>query len=199
MVPPCSRTSSCTSARPMPVPSWVRARAPCTRWKRSNMRGSSVGGNADAGVADARARRGRRRARSATRISPSNVNLNAFDSRLRTIFSHIVAVDVDRLAAAAGSRPSSRRPARSTAERKTLGELGGERGEIGRLVARPATRPASMREKSSSVLTSLSSRSALRCTDRKQLAVAGRSASGDRPARPRAGRASASAACGTRG
>ena len=36
---------------------------------------------------------------------------------------------------------------------------------------RPATRPASMREKSSSVLTSLSSRSALRCDDLEPLAV----------------------------
>ena len=35
------------------------------------------------------ARHGRRRPRSATRIEPWNVNLNAFDSRLRTIFSHI--------------------------------------------------------------------------------------------------------------
>ena len=50
-VPPCSFTSSCTSARPMPLPSWVRPRAPSTRWKRSKMRGSSLGRNADAGVA----------------------------------------------------------------------------------------------------------------------------------------------------
>ena len=39
-VPPCSLTSSCTSASPMPVPSCVRA-VPSTRWKRSNTCGSS--------------------------------------------------------------------------------------------------------------------------------------------------------------
>src|SRR3569832_959656 len=42
-VPPCRRTSSCTSASPMPAPSCVRARAPGTRWNRSNTRGNSSG------------------------------------------------------------------------------------------------------------------------------------------------------------
>ena len=46
-------------------------------------------GNADAGVAHATARPGRRATRSATVMSPSNVNLNAFESRLSTIFSHM--------------------------------------------------------------------------------------------------------------
>src|SRR5207253_1783497 len=40
-VPPCRDTSSCTRARPIPVPSWVRDFAPLTRWKRSKRRGSS--------------------------------------------------------------------------------------------------------------------------------------------------------------
>ena len=88
-VPPCRRASSCTSASPMPVPSWVRARACFTRWKRSNMRGSSDCGDADAGVADAeldaiaRATRARRESR------PSKVNLKALERRFSTIFSHM--------------------------------------------------------------------------------------------------------------
>ena len=40
MVPPCSLTSSCTSARPMPEPSWVLPCAPATCWKRSKTLGS---------------------------------------------------------------------------------------------------------------------------------------------------------------
>ena len=39
-VPPCSRTSSLVSASPIPEPSWLRARAPWTRWNRSKIRGS---------------------------------------------------------------------------------------------------------------------------------------------------------------
>ena len=46
--------------------------------------------DADAGVADRQFQRASPSlARSATAISPSNVNLKAFESRLRTIFSHI--------------------------------------------------------------------------------------------------------------
>ena len=36
-------------------------------------------------------------ARRLTPISPSNVNLNAFESRLRTIFSHMSLIDVSGL------------------------------------------------------------------------------------------------------
>ena len=50
-VPPCSRTRSLVSARPMPEPSWVRARAPSMRWNRSNSRGRSAARDADAAVA----------------------------------------------------------------------------------------------------------------------------------------------------
>ena len=44
IVPPCSFTSSCTSARPMPEPSCVRPASISTRWKRSKRRGSSASG-----------------------------------------------------------------------------------------------------------------------------------------------------------
>ena len=59
IVPPCRRTSSCTSARPMPLPSWVRPCAPSTRWKRSNRRGSSAAAMPTPGIAhlEHRARR----------------------------------------------------------------------------------------------------------------------------------------------
>ena len=48
-----------------------------------------VGRDAGAGVAAPSARRAPSASRSATAISPSKVNLKAFESRLRTIFSHI--------------------------------------------------------------------------------------------------------------
>ena len=74
----------------MPLPSCVRPRAPSTRWKRSNSRGSSSAGMpvpvsrtvqlGRPAVADRP---------SATAISPSKVNLKALESRLRTTFSHI--------------------------------------------------------------------------------------------------------------
>ena len=54
--PPCSSTSSATSASPMPEPSWVRDRAPLTRWNRSNRCGTSARGDAGAGVGHRRAR-----------------------------------------------------------------------------------------------------------------------------------------------
>ena len=73
-----------------PMPSCVRARAPSTRWKRSNRRGSSRCRDADAGVArPSSSTRSPRRAQARPSISPSNVNLKAFESRLRTIFSHM--------------------------------------------------------------------------------------------------------------
>ena len=44
IVPPCMVTSSCTNARPMPLPSWLRRRAPSMRRKRSKRLGSSSAG-----------------------------------------------------------------------------------------------------------------------------------------------------------
>ena len=90
IVPPCRRTSSCTSARPMPLPSMLRPRAPSTRWKRSNRCGSSA-----AGMPVPVSRTATSTAlpsavgRMAMAISPSKVNFSALDRRLRTIFSHM--------------------------------------------------------------------------------------------------------------
>ena len=44
IAPPCSRTSSWTSARPMPCPRRCAPARPSTRWNRSNRRGSSPAG-----------------------------------------------------------------------------------------------------------------------------------------------------------
>ena len=49
-----------------------------------------------------------------------SVNLNAFESRFRTIFSHISPIDVDRLRAAVAQSTSKRSPPRSIAERNVL-------------------------------------------------------------------------------
>ena len=60
----------------------------------------------------------------------------------------------------------SRRPARSTADRKTPARSARQLGQVDRLERRLGA-PASMREKSSSVLTSLNRRTWLRCTLRR--------------------------------
>ena len=64
-------------------------RAPSTRWKRSKRRGSSLGGDADAGVAHRQLDAAPPAPPSDTVISPSKVYLKALERRLRTIFSHI--------------------------------------------------------------------------------------------------------------
>ncbi len=77
----------CTSARPMPVPSCVRACAPSTRWNRSKRRGTSWAGTPiPVSLTVSRAKSASRS--SSTAIPPRSVNFNAFDSRLKTIFSH---------------------------------------------------------------------------------------------------------------
>ena len=56
---------------------------------------------------------------SVTAIDPSNVNLNAFESRLRTIFSHMSrSTNAGSPSGAQVTRSST--PARSTAARKPL-------------------------------------------------------------------------------
>ena len=119
MVPPCSLTSSCTSARPMPEPSWVRARAPSIAVEALEDARQLALGNADAGVRHGRARRARPRRAARRAMRPSNVNLNAFDSRLRTIFSHI-SRSTNTGSGSGGQSTSNRRPPRSIAERKVL-------------------------------------------------------------------------------
>ncbi|CAM4304791.1 hypothetical protein COSO111634_36595 [Corallococcus soli] len=86
--PPCCATSSLTSASPMPVPSWVRPRALCTRWKRSKRWGSSWAGM-PVPVSVTRRRTASSVAVSRTVSEPVKVNLSALESRLKTTFSHI--------------------------------------------------------------------------------------------------------------
>ena len=54
-----------------------------------------------------------------TRISPSKVNFTAFESRLRTIFSHM-SRSTKTGAGSGGQSTTSRSPARSVAERNVL-------------------------------------------------------------------------------
>ena len=180
-------TSSCTSARPdARCPRGSALGRPATRWKRSKTCGSSSAGCRRPCRAPS-APLALPTGRSVTAISPSNVNLNAFDSRLRTIFS-----------TCRGRRRPARRAARSrrrararrcsTAERNTLARSAVSCGEVGRLVAALRRGPASMREKSSSVLTSLSSRRPFRCTTasgsrslRRSASVGARAASSSGP------------------
>ena len=97
---------------------------------RARARARARGGSARTGAA-ARARECRCRCRatasstcsprtpSVTAIEPSNVNLNAFDSRLRTIFSHM-SRSTKTGSRSGGQSTRSSRPARSIAERKPL-------------------------------------------------------------------------------
>jgi len=92
---------------------------------------------------------------------PSRVNLKAFDTRLRTIFSHI-SRSTHAASASGGQSTSSAIPARPHAERKLLVSSAVKAARsVGSYDA--CVRPASMRAKSSSVLTSLSRRCPFRC------------------------------------
>ena len=84
-----------------------------------------------------------------------------------------LAIDVDRLGAAARSRRADRSPARShrRAERCWRGRASARARSVGLVDA--CTRPASMREKSSSELTSFCSRSALRCASSSRSRLTG--------------------------
>ena len=93
-------------------------------------------GDADAGVARRSARPRGLRSAERDRDPALEGELEGVGEQVEDDLLPHVAVDVDRLGRAAGSRPRSASPARSTAERKLAGQLGGERGEIGRLVAR---------------------------------------------------------------
>ena len=158
--PPWSRTSSLTKASPMPLPSKERPRALLTRWKRSNSRGSS-----SAGMPVPVSRTVSRTA--VADHSQRNLDL-ALEGELEGVGEEVqhdllphLAVDVDRLRERRAI-DDQLSPARSTAERKTLASSA---VRVERSVGSNEAwmRPASIREKSSSVLTSLSSRSALRC------------------------------------
>ena len=88
MAPPCSCTSSWTSASPMPLPSLERERAFSIRWNRSNRRGISCSGTpmpVSATVTTACPSS----ARTETRMAPSKVNFSALLSRFSITFSHM--------------------------------------------------------------------------------------------------------------
>ena len=121
--PPSSAVSSLTSARPMPEPSWLRARVPLTRWKRSNSRGTSSGGmptpvsttSSRAPPAPSPPLSSCRR----TQMRPAKVNFRALESRLVTTFSQWSGSS--RTGRGSGGQSTSRAsPPRSTAARKPL-------------------------------------------------------------------------------
>ena len=89
IVPPCSRTSSWVSARPMPVPSWVRDFCALDAVEALEHARQLVLGNADARVLDRQLDAAVASAQRRRGSTPSNVNLNALESRFRTIFSHM--------------------------------------------------------------------------------------------------------------
>ena len=101
-----------------------------------------------------------------TAISPSKVNLKALDSKFRTIFSHIVrSTNAGSLKRGQSTRSVS--PALSQAERKLLARSAVSSARaVGSYAAR--TRPASILEKSSKLLTRLCRRSPLRCTSSRR-------------------------------
>ena len=171
----------------MPVPSCVRPRAPLDAVEPLEQARQLVGGDADAGVARRVSSTRPPASRSATAIAALEGELEGVGEQIEDDLLPHLAVDVDRLAAAAGSRRPARSPARSHGRAEDAGQLGGERGEVGRLVAAPATRPASMREKSSSVLTSLQQPQPVAVDDLELLRAVGGGASGLGEQRPRAG------------
>ena len=140
IVPPCSRTSSCTSARPMPVPS-MRAAALRPR------PGGSVRTAAAARRRECRrrcrctvssARRRRRGAQARRAMLPSKRELERVREQVEDDLLPHVAIDVDRLRQAAGNRRSSCEPGAFDRRAEVAGQFGGERGEVGRPEASPA-------------------------------------------------------------
>ena len=92
--------------------------------------------------------------------SPSRVNLKALETRFRTTFSHM-SRSTKTGSGRGGQSTTSRSPAFSQADRKLLASSAVSTARsVGSYDAR--ARPASIREKSSRVLTSFSSRSPLR-------------------------------------
>ena len=98
--------------------------------------GHLLGGDARAGVPHPQFGAASPARRSVTAISPSKVNLKALESRLRTIFSHM-SRSTKTGSASGGQSTVSRSPARSHGRAEDAGQLGGEGGEVGRLVRRP--------------------------------------------------------------
>ena len=162
--PLCRRTSSCTNDKPMPVPSCVRPSLALDPMEALEDVRELVLGDAHAGVASRRARSTDHRCRSVTTILPSSVNLKALDSEVQDDLLPHVAIDVDAGSGSGWQSTTSSMPARFDRRAERAREICRERGEVGRLVTSRSMRPASMREKSRSVFTSLSRRRLLRCT-----------------------------------
>ena len=147
----------------MPLPSWLRPRASSTRWKRSNMRGS-----ASAGMPMPVSRTVKREIDLA--LASSDTAMLACERELERVREQVeddllphLAVDVDRLGQRrAVDRRGAARRARTPSGSCSPGRRSAPRGRSARRW--PARGPASMRAKSSSVLTSLSRRWPLRCT-----------------------------------
>ena len=123
-VAPCRRGGDQLAA---PAPGRCRSPRGCaprvrsTRWKRSKMRSSSCGGDADPGVAHARARPDVGRApRSSTRDRALERELERVRQQIEDDLLPHLAIDVDRRASAGGQSTTSCRPARSIADRNTL-------------------------------------------------------------------------------
>ena len=108
-------TSSATSARPMPEPSWVRDRAPETRWKRSKRCGTSCSGMPVPVSVTVSSAPPSPRPRSAHRDPALEGELQGVREQVQHDLGPEVPVDVHRLRAAAGSRRSASRPSRSAA------------------------------------------------------------------------------------
>jgi hypothetical protein len=129
IVPPCSLTSSCTSARPMPDPSWC-ARAPSTRWKRSNTRGSSSSGMPTPVSRTASSTRPPRRA--ARRDRAVERELEGVRQQVEDDLLPHLAIDVDRLGSGGQSTTSSGRRARSPSGRRSPDRRSARRGRSAR-------------------------------------------------------------------
>ena len=95
--PPCSRTRSLTSARPMPEPSWVRARAPVHAVEPLEEPRELVRRDAGAGVAHPEHDARRPRAQRARRTAPCERELQRVGEQVQHDLLPHVPVDVDRL------------------------------------------------------------------------------------------------------
>ena len=137
---PCRRAAS-------PAPAPARGRCPClracvpacssTRWKRSNSCGSSVRRDADAGVAHRAARTARSSRRQTHRDRALERELERVGEQVQDDLLPHVPVDVDRLAQ---RRAVDDRARARALHRRAEGarQIGGERAEVDRLVARLA-------------------------------------------------------------
>ena len=180
----------------MPVPSCVRPRDPSTRWNRSKMRGSSSAGMpvpVSRTASSAASPAGRRR----TRDLPLEGELEGVGEEVQDDLLPHVAVHVHRLGQrrAVHDQPQ---PGLLAGRAEVAGQLRGQRRQVGRLVDRLDPARLDPGEVQQGV-DQLQEPQAAAVGRLQPLALPGRQGLGRRPrARPRPGRASGSAACGTR-